>query len=168
MTYIHAFITITNIFVVFFIVGATAIADVLMWMPRIGPSELFQTPPITQPRPFHWLLHSERIRCNWSIRPTKTLNPPSSFPLYIFFFCFVFFLFDFEKPKDNMLYIYINCALLPVSVFNLGFIFYQSLLSHSNLVSFRFSSSICLLSLVQQLCLLNTWSQIDKVCNCIK
>lgn len=54
MTYINAFITKTNIFVVIFIVGRTAIiADILMRMSCIGSSELFQTPPITQPRPFH-------------------------------------------------------------------------------------------------------------------
>lgn len=55
MTYINTFITITNIFVVIFVVG-TAIAFVLMWMSCIWSSEFLQTPPITQPCPFHLLL----------------------------------------------------------------------------------------------------------------
>lgn len=159
MTYINAFITITNIFIVFFIVGRTAIADVLMWMPRIGSSELLQTPPITQPRPFH-LLYTRNEYAATDQHPTE--NCQSTLYLLLLFFCI---LFDFRKAKGQS---DMN-ALLAVSVFNFDLLL--SVFCHiRTLFCFVFFYSLFLhmLSLVQQLCLLNTWSQIDKVCNCIK
>lgn len=125
MTYINTFITKTNIFVVVLVVGATTVADVLMWMSRIGSSELLQTPPITQPRPFH-LLHSEHSAATgflllfpWSLRQFRHNNGHLSF-----------FTFIFSHRKN--VFVQPDSALITV------YFVFMRLLSHSKCLFFLF------------------------------